>query len=124
MAVWNVEILKKLLKPGYSAWDFEMKGSMERFKLNTLFLGVKEEMFVYYNGIIRGNWVSSSLERLIMDGISVDLTQRNVLNYSTRNTPSFQESFHDKIKNFIYLYLIAKFRNYKYRYKIKLKKVI
>ncbi len=54
-SVWKKEILKKLLKKGESAWEFESKGSLRAYDYNNFF-SVNKNFINYKNSIIKGKW--------------------------------------------------------------------
>jgi hypothetical protein len=75
-AIWRVETLRRLLVPGFSAWDFELIGSqMSDFMLDRIW-GVKEPALVYDHAIEKGRWRPQGLAICREAGIEVELTKR------------------------------------------------
>jgi len=79
ISIWRKSMLLSFLKPGYSAWDFEVINSEEirrKGQYPGLFLTVNKDQFSYINGVIQKKWVPSSLKQLQKNGIRVDISHR------------------------------------------------
>jgi hypothetical protein len=75
-AIWRVETLRRLLVPGFSAWDFELVGSqMSEFMPDRIW-GVREPALVYDHGVEKGRWRPQGLEICRDAGVDVDLSKR------------------------------------------------
>ena len=82
-AIWKKNVLKELLKEGYSAWDFEQKNSnelSENAKVTYNFWGTKKYIFHHKNGVERGKYYLSTVNILRKNGITVDVEERGILN--------------------------------------------
>lgn len=88
----SIAIRKKVvfcdfLKPGYSAWDFEVKNSMDVNRTGTfpgIFVTSAEDLFHCKNGIWRGKWVPGSVRFCERIGIPVDTSSRPFMSMSDR----------------------------------------
>jgi len=78
LSLWKKETLLDLLKPGESAWEFELKGS-ERSDRYEGFYSVYADLFPILNGVIKRKWVPAVVERLAELGIQVDLGRRPMM---------------------------------------------
>lgn len=79
VAVWRVDTLRSLLVPGFSAWDFELTGSLMSNDLPDQFWGVWEPAITYRHGVELGKWLPLGLSICSEAGVSVDLAARPVL---------------------------------------------
>jgi len=83
IAIRKKEMFRILLKPGYSAWDFEIKNSKSMNKIGKfpgLFLTYEEEYFKVLNGMWRGKWVNSTVKFCRKLGIEIDTSRRPLMN--------------------------------------------
>lgn len=79
-AIWKKSTLLKLLEPGYSAWDFEIKNSRNVRDCDYNFIGSNCFYVKRHNGVERGKYYASTLKLLKKNGIFVDVSQRGVTN--------------------------------------------
>lgn len=84
MSLWRKDVLRDLLKPGESAWDFEIIGSSRSDKYDG-FYSAYESFLPTFNGVIKGKWFRSSVRKMKDLNVDIDLGKREVL--------SFWESF-------------------------------
>ena len=65
--IWRKEVLDSILKPGESAWQFEIEGTK---RSNTIggFFSVRAEVFQYLHGVERGTWIRSAAMALQRKG--------------------------------------------------------
>lgn len=75
-AIWRTNILKKLLVPGFSAWDFEHVASIMSDDLPELFLGPLVPYITYDHGVEKGKWKPAGLEICGEAGAEIDLNAR------------------------------------------------
>ena len=80
VAIWKKETLLSLIKPNYTPWDFEFKGSKDEYKNNHLLLGVYNPAIITLNMIEKGKWQRSSIEYFETQGMHIDLSSREVIN--------------------------------------------
>lgn len=74
-ALWNKELLMHLLKPGESAWTFEIDGTIRSDGSEALFLSVQDHVpLAFANGCAAGFWTSSTLPFLAAEGLPVITT--------------------------------------------------
>jgi hypothetical protein len=78
MSVWKKEVLLNLLRPGESAWDFEIKGSIRSDEFDSFF-STWEKYFPVINGVIKGKWLPSAAKQLDQLGVEVDLVYRPMM---------------------------------------------
>jgi len=86
VAIRKKQAFLSLLKPGFSAWDFEIKNSRD-VNESGIFPGLFVTSGQYYfrslkNGIWRGKWVRSSVRFCQHLGIVVDTTHRPFMSKS------------------------------------------
>jgi hypothetical protein len=79
IAIWKKSKLISLLKPGYSAWDFEVKNSSQANAERSMpgrFLSLDKNLFFILNGIWRRKWVPSTVRFCRSIGIKIDTSKR------------------------------------------------
>lgn len=96
-AIWSVETLKKILRPGESGWDMEKKGSERSGVLSELFLSSYKPVLDYYapTAIKKGRWMPGALWLCKKEGIVVDV--------SVRPTISLKAVLVGRLKNSIFV---------------------
>ena len=72
-------MLKILLRPGESAWDVEIEGSI-RSDLYDGFYSIKKPCFYYINTVIKSKWCKEGINYLIKEGIEIETNRRDVMN--------------------------------------------
>lgn len=77
-SIWDMDILKLILRPGESAWQFELAGT-ERSRELPGFYCTSKEIFSYLHGVERGIWIRSTAFRLQSLGHSIDFNRRSVM---------------------------------------------
>jgi len=75
LTLWKKEILSALLKPGESAWQFELVGS-GRSDAYPRFYSTYADCFPVINCVIKGKWRRSAVQALAAQGVAVDLAAR------------------------------------------------
>jgi hypothetical protein len=81
-AIWRVETLRRLLVPGFSAWDFELVGSqMSEFMPDRIW-GVMQPAVVYDQAVEKGRWRPQGLAICRDAGVDVDLSKRGAFTES------------------------------------------
>jgi hypothetical protein len=81
-AIWHVDTLRRLLVPGFSAWDFEMVGSqMSEFMPDRIW-GVMKPALVYDHAVEKGRWRPQGLEICRQAGVPVDVSARGAFTAS------------------------------------------
>lgn len=116
-SIWKKEVLLKILSPGESAWEFELKGS-DRSDEYSEFYGTYNDVFEIIHGVIKGKWHPDALSLLEKEGVMVDvkrpvLSTKEVLylrfgtlrKYCLRLFPSFMRK---KVRRFVYRYILRK----------------
>jgi hypothetical protein len=78
--IWTVEMLNQILRPGESAWQFEVDGT-ERSRVFDQFYCTKEEVFSYLHGVERGVWILPTANKLKRLGYSIDGVKRPIMTY-------------------------------------------
>jgi len=75
-AIWRTETLRRLLVPGFSAWDFEMVGSQMSDDMPDRIWGVINPALVYDHGVEKGRWTPLGLSICRSAGVVPDLAKR------------------------------------------------
>ena len=75
LTLWKREVLLSLLRPGESAWQFEIDGS-SRSDAFPGFYSTYRDCFPVVNSVIKGSWRRSAVRALAARGIEVDLSAR------------------------------------------------
>jgi len=79
--LWNVDLLKRILLQGESAWQFEVNGS-ERSKNYDHFYCTRDEIFNYWHGVERGVWIRPTAKALERSGYHLDYQSRRCMSRS------------------------------------------
>ena len=105
-AIWKVEVLKKLLVPGESAWEFE-KNATIRSNTYSGFVSVWEDALPYGHHVVeRGKWFPWDYSRLKKMNIGMENSKRPIM--------SIHESFVWGLRKFLsplYQYFRLRLRN-------------
>ena len=75
-AIWRVETLRRLLVPGFTAWDFELVGSQMSDYMPDRIWGVMQPALVYDQAVEKGKWRPQGLAICNAAGVRVDLESR------------------------------------------------
>jgi hypothetical protein len=75
-AVWDTVTLRRLLIPGFSAWDFELVGTEMSQDLEEEFWESGVSTVIYDHGVEKGKWKQRGLDVLRRADIEVDLESR------------------------------------------------
>jgi hypothetical protein len=78
LSVWKKEVLLNLLRPGESAWDFEIQGSIRSDEFDRFFSTWKRH-FPVINGVIKGKWRKEAVRKCSSLGVEIDFTKRTVM---------------------------------------------
>jgi len=70
LSVWNRDVLFSLLKPGESAWDFEVYGTV-RSDRHGGFYSTRETLFPVINAVIKSKWQRSAIRKMRSLGIDI-----------------------------------------------------
>jgi hypothetical protein len=76
VAVWRVDTLRRLLVPGFSAWDFEAVGTPLSEDMPEEFWASRTPAIVYDQCVEKGRWKPSGLEICRAAGVEVNLAAR------------------------------------------------
>lgn len=76
IGIWDVECLKNYIKPDWSAWDFERKGSLEIEDFEHPLLAPKFYNFPYEEGVRNGKWLDCGVRVCKRNGIVLDFNKR------------------------------------------------
>jgi hypothetical protein len=85
-AIWRVETLRRLLVPGFSAWDFELLGSRLSDYLPDRIWGVRQPALVYDHAVEKGRWTPHGLEICRAAGVVPDLSRRGAFTAAELDT--------------------------------------
>ena len=75
-AIWRIATLRRLLVPGFSAWDFELVGSQMSDYMPDRIWGVIQPALVYDQAVEKGKWRPQGLAICDAAGVTVDLERR------------------------------------------------
>ncbi len=76
--LWKTEVLRDILRPHESAWDFEIQGSARTDAYDGFFV-VRKSPFVCANAVVRGRWSRVARRRILHAGILLQSTARPTL---------------------------------------------
>ncbi|MHB9153671.1 MAG: hypothetical protein ACYC2S_13530 [Spirochaetales bacterium] len=85
IAIRNKDVFNVLLKPGFTAWDFEVRNSSEvkqKGAFPGVFVASGHDCFYCKNGIWRRKWVLSTVLFCRRLGISIDTSMRPFMSIS------------------------------------------
>ena len=88
--IWKKSVLQELLKEGESAWDFEIKGSKRAYKYDR-FYAVYNDFITYKNGIIKGKWRRSIVNKNNNYGLNINDLSRPIMTLSEEYEYSFRK---------------------------------
>jgi hypothetical protein len=97
--VWRIDTLKKILKSGESAWDFEIKGSLRAYQYGKFF-AVHKTFINYHNSIIKGKWRRTVLNDGFGHSVDIQSLSRPIMS-------TLEESMYAlrKIRSSVFNYL-------------------
>lgn len=78
MSVWQKSVLLDLLKPGESAWHFEIYGTV-RSDSYSGFYATYEDVFPVLNTVVKGKWQRKALRKMQELGVTFDIANRKIL---------------------------------------------
>lgn len=78
MVLWKKQVLLDLLKPGESAWEFEIKGTVRSDKYDG-FYATWQNRFTIFNTVIKGKWRRDAVRKIQSLGIETDLKARELM---------------------------------------------
>lgn len=101
-AFWKLEVLKNLVRPGESAWEFEINGT-KRSSLNqsSKFFSVNKAVLPYGHHVVeRGKWFPWEARRYKRANIGCDFSRRGVMSwweaflwYGRKNASKIKHTF-------------------------------
>lgn len=79
-AFWRKDFLRQMIRPGESAWDFEMKGSLRSDLPGDGFFGVQRDLLPYRHHVVeRGKWFPWDAWNFGRQDIGCDFTRRKIM---------------------------------------------
>jgi hypothetical protein len=78
-AIWKKAVFLRLLKPGETPWQMELRGTVRSEQISEAFYSVWNPVLHYQAGITLGKWTPSALWLLQRENISPDLSARPVM---------------------------------------------
>lgn len=76
VGIWDVEFLKRNIKNGWSAWDFERKGSLQIQDREHPLLVSLDYVFPYEEGVRKGKWMDQGVRLCERNGIELNFRRR------------------------------------------------
>jgi hypothetical protein len=80
-AIWKKDVFLRLLKPGETPWQMELRGTVRSEHIPDTFYSVWKPALHYQAGITIGKWTPSALRRLKRENILLDLSARPVMTF-------------------------------------------
>lgn len=77
--IWKMSALRQILRPGESAWAFELQGT-ERSRTLDGFYTVMNDVFSYLHGVERGIWIRPTAKALERRGYHIGYQRRPCMN--------------------------------------------
>jgi hypothetical protein len=81
-AIWKKDVFVRLLEPGETPWQMELRGSARSVWLSEPFYSVWRPVMDYRAGVTLGKWTSSAIRLLRSENIPLDFTGRQAMTYS------------------------------------------
>lgn len=81
LSLWRKAVLRELLKPGESAWDFEIHGTL-RSDAYDGFYAAWRSYFTVVNGVIKGKWHRKAYKRIRTFCPDAALDRRRVMSFA------------------------------------------
>ena len=82
-AIWNKEILLKILKSNESPWDFEMNGTRRANKYSAFF-GTNNHIIKYYHhDVQRGLWFPWSIIWMTLNKVPFNKKSREIMSFGS-----------------------------------------
>jgi hypothetical protein len=78
VSAWEKQMLLTLLKPGESAWDFEIKGTIRSDEFDG-FYSTRVSCLPVINGVIKGKWLPFAAKKIESLGANIDLSRRPLM---------------------------------------------
>jgi hypothetical protein len=78
VAVWRTDVLRSLLVPGFSPWEFEFVGSPLSERLAAEFWEVLTPVIHYDHGVEKGKWKPDGIAICAGAGVAIDVAARGV----------------------------------------------
>lgn len=76
--LWRKSVLQSLLRPGESAWEFEIKGTIRSDEFDSFYSTVAPH-FALINCVVKGRWHPAALKAVRNLGVDPDVTVRGVM---------------------------------------------
>jgi len=76
-SLWNINMLKKLLRQRENAWEFERKGSIRSDKYSG-FYSLYNSEFKFINCVVKGKWIPEALNEVRKQGFPIAQGNRDV----------------------------------------------
>jgi hypothetical protein len=78
-AVWRVDAVRRFLRRGFTAWDFEQYGTQMSEYSGDVFLGPVRPALVYEHVVEKGRWREAAVRICREHGIDLDVAARGVV---------------------------------------------
>lgn len=120
-AIYKKEVLIKLIEDDFTPWDFEIKGSINNYRLKKSFVGVYQDVISFYVGIIGGEWNDTINQFLQEHDLEFIQSKRKIRNNFSYSKTYF---FVEKIKNIYYFRIKFKVMVFLNIFKLNLKSIL
>ncbi|HOJ63773.1 MAG TPA: hypothetical protein PLE45_05075 [Spirochaetota bacterium] len=82
LAIWDIDYLKRLVKKGESAWEFEIRGTERTNNMDDRLISISREtrypLKYLCTAIVKGYWKKEAVELCKKNGIKLDLKKRKI----------------------------------------------
>ena len=78
--LWRKSVLERLLRPGESAWEFEINGTARSDEFD-LFYSTVAPHFTLINCVIKGRWHPAALKAVRRLGVHPDSTVKGLMTH-------------------------------------------
>lgn len=78
-AIWKKDVFLRLLKPGETPWQMELRGTVRSTQMPEAFFSVWKPVLYYQAGVTMGKWTPSALHFLRHENIVPNLSARPVM---------------------------------------------
>ena len=116
VAIWKIDCVRRLAFYDFSAWDFEVYGSIISDRMDYKFWSVFDPVIDYRHAVERGLWLQEGLDICRQSMVTVDLAIRSAISEAQRRSKGNLQSrgLRSIIKRMLPESVVRKLK-YKYR---------
>lgn len=105
LAIWDVDYIKRVIRIGESAWEFEIKGTERTNKMEDKLISISREtrypVKYFCTAIVKGYWKKEAVELCKKNGVNLNLKKRKIEPFYIRKDIKFiieLVNFKNKVK--------------------------